>query len=189
MQRSHRLLHQAHQRLVVHQQLVPRHKKVNITLRRRAFELRKHGKSSSTNTTLTKNTEKATNTSNENVNRGETRFSNEDVEATNENEFCDESDHCENNDNDDTEGYENSNNVDEFWQASIELAQMLDEDSGIKVDEIIVEKTSDSSAKSELEWLAMTVVQLKDELRSRGLKISGKKAELVKRLIEDDTSS
>ena len=92
-------------------------------------------------------------------------------------------------DSDDTEGYENSNNDDEFWQASIELAQMLDEDSGIKVDEIIVEKTSDSSAKSELEWLAMTVVQLKDELRSRGLKISGKKAELVKRLIEDDTSS
>ena len=32
------------------------------------------------------------------------------------------------------------------------------------------------------EWGAMTVVQLKDELRSRGLRLGGKKAELVERL-------
>lgn len=36
----------------------------------------------------------------------------------------------------------------------------------------------------EREWAAMTVAALKDELRKRGLKVSGKKAELVERLLQ-----
>ena len=38
------------------------------------------------------------------------------------------------------------------------------------------------------DWASLTVVKLKDELRSRGLKVAGRKAELVLRLQEDDMS-
>lgn len=37
--------------------------------------------------------------------------------------------------------------------------------------------------QQEQDWASMTVVALKDELRQRGLKVSGKKAELVERLL------
>eukprot|EP00561_Arcocellulus_cornucervis_P013991 CAMPEP_0185801552 /NCGR_PEP_ID=MMETSP1322-20130828/1490_1 /TAXON_ID=265543 /ORGANISM="Minutocellus polymorphus, Strain RCC2270" /LENGTH=871 /DNA_ID=CAMNT_0028497251 /DNA_START=254 /DNA_END=2869 /DNA_ORIENTATION=- len=38
------------------------------------------------------------------------------------------------------------------------------------------------------DWKILTVAKLKDELRSRGLKVGGKKKELVRRLAEDDAS-
>lgn len=38
------------------------------------------------------------------------------------------------------------------------------------------------------DWADLTVVKLKEELRSRGLKVGGKKADLVQRLQEDDMS-
>ena len=38
------------------------------------------------------------------------------------------------------------------------------------------------------DWKSLTVAKLKDELRSRGLKVGGKKKELVRRLAEDDAS-
>ncbi|CAM9440644.1 unnamed protein product [Scytosiphon promiscuus] len=38
--------------------------------------------------------------------------------------------------------------------------------------------------QQEEHWASMTVVALKDELRQRGLKVSGKKAELVERLVQ-----
>ena len=40
-----------------------------------------------------------------------------------------------------------------------------------------------SRAERELELLRKTVPQLKDELRSQGLKVGGKKAELIERLL------
>ena len=38
------------------------------------------------------------------------------------------------------------------------------------------------------DWKSLTVAKLKDELRARGLKVGGKKKELVRRLAEDDAS-
>ena len=88
---------------------------------------------------------------------------------------------------------------DDFWEDSIEIAQALDsipaidsssnKDSApltadkIAVDDVVAEL---SPGKSEDEWKAMTVVMLKDELRARSLKVSGRKMELVKRLMEHD---
>ena len=40
-----------------------------------------------------------------------------------------------------------------------------------------------SRAERELELLRKTVPQLKDELRARGLKVGGRKAELIERLL------
>ena len=45
-----------------------------------------------------------------------------------------------------------------------------------------------ASTDQPTDWASLTVVKLKDELRSRGLKVGGKKAELVQRLQEDDMS-
>ena len=44
------------------------------------------------------------------------------------------------------------------------------------------------TATAATDWASLTVAKLKDELRSRGLKVGGKKAELVQRLEEDDMS-
>mmetsp|Transcript_15150 Transcript_15150/g.43799 ORF Transcript_15150/g.43799 Transcript_15150/m.43799 type:complete len:1079 (+) Transcript_15150:300-3536(+) len=43
-------------------------------------------------------------------------------------------------------------------------------------------------AAAATDWASLTVVKLKDELRSRGLKVGGRKAELIQRLEEDDMS-
>ena len=48
--------------------------------------------------------------------------------------------------------------------------------------------TIDASPPNTTDWASFTVVKLKDELRSRGLKVGGRKAELVQRLQEDDMS-
>ena len=40
----------------------------------------------------------------------------------------------------------------------------------------------DDTAGGDLEYETMTVNELKDELRNRGLKVSGKKADLIERL-------
>lgn len=42
--------------------------------------------------------------------------------------------------------------------------------------------TSGGEDPGEQDWASMTVVALKDELRTRGLRVSGRKAELVERL-------
>ena len=44
------------------------------------------------------------------------------------------------------------------------------------------------TATAATDWASLTVAKLKDELRSRGLKVGGKKAELIERLQEDDMS-
>jgi hypothetical protein len=44
------------------------------------------------------------------------------------------------------------------------------------------------TATAATDWASLTVAKLKDELRSRGLKVGGKKAELIQRLEEDDMS-
>ena len=44
-------------------------------------------------------------------------------------------------------------------------------------------RTAASRAERELELLRKTVPQLKDELRAQGLKVSGRKAELIERLL------
>ena len=67
-------------------------------------------------------------------------------------------------------------NGDQLWDASVKLAQDLDGD--VKVLE------SESEEPTVKDWSSFTVVQLKDELRSRGLKVSGRKADLIDRLVE-----
>ena len=44
-------------------------------------------------------------------------------------------------------------------------------------------RTAASRAERELELLRKTVPQLKDELRAQGLKVGGRKAELIERLL------
>jgi len=70
----------------------------------------------------------------------------------------------------------------ELWDASEELAELLDTNADEIVD--LEEEPVNGSAAKHQDWSAMTVVQLKDELRNRGLKVSGRKAELIERLME-----
>ena len=47
------------------------------------------------------------------------------------------------------------------------------------------ESKADSSGSSSIDYSEMTVTELKDLLRERGLKVSGKKSELIERLSGD----
>ena len=51
-----------------------------------------------------------------------------------------------------------------------------------------VEYTAPAAQATPTDWKSLTVAKLKDELRTRGLKVGGKKKELVRRLAEDDAS-
>jgi hypothetical protein len=51
-------------------------------------------------------------------------------------------------------------------------------------DETFDEVTEDESSDDNVDFSSMTLSQLKDELRTRGLSLKGKKAELVARLEE-----
>ena len=66
------------------------------------------------------------------MNRGETRCSNEDMEGTNENEYCDESDHCEN-DESESENAEMRCGDNEHDAENVET-EVGDEDIDVEVD-------------------------------------------------------
>lgn len=52
-----------------------------------------------------------------------------------------------------------------------------------KDENVVSGAAAEVEQQQEQQWVSMTVVALKDELRQRGLKVSGKKAELVERLL------
>jgi len=76
----------------------------------------------------------------------------------------------------------------EDWEASVKLAQKL-------FDNEVIEKTVETASVAETEEInndildQMTLVQLKDTLRSKSLKLSGNKAELIARLRESNETS
>ena len=49
-------------------------------------------------------------------------------------------------------------------------------------DDVLKELENEIFDKPSTDYAKMTVAQLKDELRGRGLKVSGRKAELIERL-------
>ena len=75
-------------------------------------------------------------------------------------------------------------------RAAVELADsavLVDEPSDealkqLESEESILLQMSEPVEAKAIDYSSMTVTQLKDELRSRGLKVSGKKAELIERL-------
>jgi len=64
------------------------------------------------------------------------------------------------------------------------------DNNGIDYDDNVEEahwKEKPSTVLTQAEYMKLTVVQLKDKLRDRGLKVSGRKAELVERLLQSAT--
>jgi len=81
----------------------------------------------------------------------------------------------------------------EMFQEEKELQSDEDweDDSDTEVHNLLNLEESEVEApisKNNVSWEKMKVVQLKEELRSRGLKVSGRKAELLVRLQTDDAS-
>ena len=72
----------------------------------------------------------------------------------------------------------------ELWDATVELAELLNTNSEDESSLEGGEEPVNGSAAKPKDWSALTVVKLKEELRSRGLKVSGRKAELIERLME-----
>ena len=66
---------------------------------------------------------------------------------------------------------------------AVELFNHQNEEE-LSTDESVETYEEPASPSSKPDWTKMTVVMLKDELRSRGLKLSGKKADLIARLEE-----
>jgi hypothetical protein len=64
-----------------------------------------------------------------------------------------------------------------------ESSQKSNDDSNEAVSDELSEEKSDDDVTS-VDFSSMTIAQLKDELRSRGLPLNGKKADLIARLEE-----